>query len=75
MLNDEIRLDWLEQHQGCNLISDDMGRWAVSTTGFQNLPENQDEPFDAQVVSLILKTEWKNSIREAIDYFMKTQGE
>lgn len=64
-MNDTERLDWLEQQPGAGLISDDCGHWAVSGTGFQNIPENP--PGDVQTTFFIEKSEWRKSVREAID--------
>ena len=70
---DKERLDWLEEHQGCALISDDMGHWAVSGDGFQtlsNLP-----PDDVETTFFIEKKQWKKSLREAIDSAMTEVGD
>lgn len=68
-MNDTERLNWLAKHNGCNLISDDNGRWAVSTSGIQQVPAT--EPKDMMVASFVEADEWKLSIREAIDYAME----
>jgi hypothetical protein len=70
---DRDRLDWMEQQEGAGLISDDGGRWAVSETGMQNLPE--EEPIDISTSFFIQKDEWKPSVREAIDAARLAQGD
>jgi hypothetical protein len=57
-------MDWLEQQEGCALISDDFGHWAVSGDGMQNIPENP--PDDIVTAFMVDKEQWKPSIREAI---------
>lgn len=64
-MTDSERLDWLEKQDGCGLISDDAGHWAVSTCGFQNVPI--DAPCDISSQFFVLKHEWRPTIREAID--------
>lgn len=64
---DTQRLEWLEEQQGFGLISDDQGRWAVSTCGMQNLPDDPEKPFDF-VGNFVVDAEcWRATIREAID--------
>lgn len=68
---DTERLDELAKLPGHGLIHDDMGHWAVSGEGMQNLPgENFDEPFDCQSTFFIEKAKWRKTIREAIDSFL-----
>lgn len=64
---DKERLDWLEKNDGVGLISDDAGRWAVSTGGMQNVP-NPKEAINICTLFFVEAKEWKKSIREAIDY-------
>jgi hypothetical protein len=64
---DKERLDWLEKNDGCGLISDDAGRWAVSTSGTQNCPDSE-KPIDIATYFFVEAKEWQKSIREAIDY-------
>jgi hypothetical protein len=64
---DAARLDWLAENEGCNLISDDDGRWAVSTSGFQPVPEEGGFKEAVQIVSWVEPSEWFNSPRAAID--------
>ena len=66
---DKGRLDWLEAECGVGLISDDAGRWAISSGGMQNVP-NLDSPIDISTVFTVDKKDWRNSIREAIDVAM-----
>ena len=73
MTNDAKRLYWLEGNQ-FSLISDDAGRWACTATGIQNVPE--ESPTDIHTTFFIEALEWKDSIREAIDYAKnKFEGE
>lgn len=74
-VNDKERLDWLEQQQGMGLVSSDTGFWAVSTGGFQNLPEADKaaEPFDFTGWFDVERDTWCSTIREAIDLAMKLQ--
>ena len=58
-------IDWLTQHNGCNLISDDNGHWAVSTSGYQPVPT--DPPGDMDIVSLVSASEWRATILDAIE--------
>jgi len=64
---DRDRLDWLdlEEQQGGGLISDDGGRWAFSTSGMQNVPE--DKPSDISTSFFVQAAEWQPTVREAID--------
>lgn len=62
-------LNWFEEHDGCGLISDDCGHWAVSGDGMQNIPENT--PADIQITFFIEKKKWKKNVREAIEASMK----
>jgi len=66
MTTDSELIDWLENEQGSALVSDDFGHWAVSNSGFQNVPDNIDIPNDIQTTFFIKAEEWKPSIREAI---------
>ena len=63
---DTIRLDWLEQQEGCALISDDNGHWTVAGDGWQNCPMTK-EAIDIQTTFFIEKDKWADSVREAID--------
>jgi hypothetical protein len=63
---DKEIIDWLEEHgQGWALVSDDFGRWAIATDGFQNVPENPDVPSDISTSFFIEASQWQPSIREA----------
>lgn len=68
------RIEWLEAYVkqgGCpGLINDDNGHWAVSDTGMQDMPD-EDEPRGVSTVSFFVEAgEWRNSVREAIDAFI-----
>ena len=75
LMTDTKRLDWLEDRQGYGLISDDFGRWAISSSGMQNIPDNADVPSYIATTFFIEAADWKPSIREAIDYFIKKEME
>lgn len=64
-MNDTERLDWLEKQDGGALVSDDGGRWAFASDGFQNVPE--DDPCDISTTHFVEKHAWSPSIREALD--------
>jgi hypothetical protein len=70
-MTDTDRLNWIEQlaEQGCcpALINDDNGHWAVSFSNIQNVPKGP-EPEDVDTTFFVDAKEWKNSIREAIDF-------
>ena len=54
-MNDTERIDFLEDHQGCALVGDLDGQWAV---------------YPAEIETFFIKvTAWKPTIREAIDVF------
>lgn len=56
-----------ETGDGCALISDDAGHWAVSTTGMQQVPINPPE--DITFYFLVKASEWKPTIREALEAY------
>ena len=74
-MTDTERLDWLENQQGSALLSDDNGHWAVSSTGMRNINTVNENPIDIQSAFFTEKTEWRNSIREAIDAAMREDAE
>lgn len=74
-MNDTERLDWLEKQEGSALINDDMGHWAFSSDGWQNLPTPEDEYFDLSSIHLVEKHAFFPTIREAIDYAMGLKDE
>lgn len=53
--------------EGCGLISDDAGHWAVSVDGLQNEPTNP--PQDVASTFFVEAEQWKPTIREALEYF------
>lgn len=68
MTTDTERLDWLAEQAGAALINDDFGRWAVSMMGMQQIPDGiTDAPQDLQTMFFLEASEWRQSIREAID--------
>lgn len=66
-ITDTDRLDWLESQEGIAIVSDDFGRWAVTGSGIQTVPDQPGEPSDIQTTFFVEKTVWKTSLREAID--------
>ena len=60
-------IEWLETQNGASLISDDNGHWDCVFDGFQNIPMD-DGPCDIQTTFFIKKEEWKNTIKEAIEW-------
>jgi hypothetical protein len=67
---DSARLNWLSLNQGCNLISDDGGQWALSTSGIQPVPEGGRFTETVAINSWVDPEEWKPSVRAAIDFVM-----
>lgn len=65
MRSDTELLDWLEKQQGYGLISDDFGRWAVSGSGIQNVPDGSGA-FDFAGEFYVERDDWRPTIREAI---------
>lgn len=63
-MSDTELINWLESRQGSALVSDDNRHWAVSSSGFQNVPINP--PCNIQTTFFIERDEWKPTIREAI---------
>ena len=59
-MTDKQRLDWLEAQEGCALVSDEAGSWAVAMFGMQNVPV--DFPSDIEARYLIEKQDWQSSI-------------
>lgn len=71
-MDDTKRLDWLEKQNGCGLISDDAGRWAISTGGFQNVPDSKKR-IDIFSTFFVEAKQWRSSIRKAIDYAIRKE--
>jgi hypothetical protein len=69
-MTDTERINWLEEQEGWALVSDDAGRWAVTTSGMQNVPDS-DKAIDINTTFWIEADEWKNNIRQAIDFAME----
>ena len=63
-MTDTELLDWMGQQDGCALISDDNGHWVFTGEGFQNVVDGG--PKDVQTTFFIEASQWKNSVREAI---------
>jgi hypothetical protein len=63
---DTKRLDWLEKEDCYSLISDDNGHWACVVEGIQSV-SLKNGPTDITTTFWIKKTDWKSTIREAID--------
>ena len=51
------------------LVNDDDGHWAVSESGTQNCPPKT--PADIVTNFFVKKKEWKNSVREALVYWIE----
>ena len=68
-MTDTDRLNWLEKQSGIALINDDFGHWAVSSDGFQSVPDKT--PADIETTFFVEKKQWKRNIRKAIDAAMK----
>lgn len=71
---DARRLDWFAEQEGTNIVSDDAGKWAVSSTGFQPVPPEDGFTEDAMISSLVSPNEWRTTIREAIDAAIASNG-
>jgi hypothetical protein len=67
MRADAERLNWLQENEGCNLISDDGGKWALSTMGMQPVPDEGGFTEEVEIVSIVQPGEWRESVRAAID--------
>lgn len=74
-LKDHQRIAWLQRQSGYNLVSDDGGRWAVSGSGFQPIPEEGGFTNDVSVVTFVEPDDWKPTIAEAIDRAITKQRE
>ena len=72
-IRDKKLLDWLENDYGAGLISDDAGRWVVSESGMQNVPD-PDKAIDISTSFFIEAGDWRGSIREAIKTAMEKEG-
>lgn len=66
-VRDAERIAWFADNEGCNLISDDGGKWAVSTGGFQPVPEDGGFTESVVITSFVEPEEWMPSVRGAID--------
>jgi len=53
------------------LLYDDNGRWAISGDGYQNVVSGS--PKDVTLTSFVEKDMWKDTIREALDYYLGTE--
>jgi hypothetical protein len=77
-MTDTERIDWIEEQtkQGAclGLINDDNGHWAISDSGMQNCPLSGD-PEDINTSFFVFAGEWKDSIREAIDFYIQSNSE
>ena len=70
LVKDAARLKHLED-TGLNLVNDDDGRWAVSDTGLQPVRPTGGFTDTADILCSVYPDNWKDSIREAIDYTMQ----
>ena len=64
--SDTELLDWLQKIEGIGLISDDAGRWAVSTGGIQNMPDTM-KAIDIASTFFVEAKDWRKTIRAAIE--------
>lgn len=58
--------------QAPNVIYDDNGHFAITADGYATV---SDEPQDAEVYSFVRKSQWKRTIREALEYYMFNRDE
>lgn len=66
-MTDSELIDCLEKLDGFGLISDDFGRWAVTSCGFQNVPDDINVPSDITTSFFVQAKDWKPTIREALN--------
>lgn len=58
-----------------SLIYDDNGHWAIATDGFQNVASG-DEPQDMEIIHYNIEAKyWKNTVREALLFFINKDDE
>ena len=74
-MTDTELLDLLAECDGCALISDDFGNWAVSDTGMQSIPDEPGTPSDVSTTFFIEAHEWRPSIREALATIVEKQSD
>jgi hypothetical protein len=73
-INLEKALESLAKEGLCPaVVNDDFGNWAVSFSGYQNIPEKPGEPSDIQSSFFIEAKEWKKTIREAFIYALTAE--
>ena len=68
---EEVLILLHKEGYSCAIIDDDNNHWAVSSSGFQSLPENGDVG-DIMTTFAVSKIEWKNSPREAMLWYLQT---
>jgi len=72
METDTDRLNWLAQTgNGVGLVHNDNAHWAVCFTGVQPVPG--DEPEDMVTSYFVEESQWKPTVREAIDYAIQQE--
>ena len=54
-----------------NLLNDDAGRWAVATSGFQTVPD--DNPIDIESTFFVEARFWKDTPTEALIYSLEDE--
>lgn len=74
MLTDTELINWLQPKQGVNLISDDGGKWAVSDSGFQPVPDEGGFTHAVTISSFVEPEAWRDTIREAIEGYMLAES-
>ena len=73
-MTDTELLDMLAECDGCALISDDFGNWAVSDAGMQSIPDEPGVASDISTTFFIEAHEWRPSIREALAAIAEEEG-
>jgi hypothetical protein len=69
-LSFEFIMEQLSKLGHCpNLLNDDNGNWAVTTTGFQNVVYG-DEPQDVNTQFFVEAKNWKPTPREALKHYL-----
>ena len=75
-VTDTDRINFFEKQ--CNkgscpaLVNDDNGHWAVAESGFQNVVVGKKGQ-DVHTTFFISAKEWKPTVRQAIDAWMKSE--
>lgn len=79
-ITDKQRLDFLQDNQfrGKSILNDDNFHWAIVDSAFINIHSDkiikitdQEKEAETEIKFEVKKTEWKNSLREAIDAYIE----